>query len=138
MSNYKEEISQFATLLAEAECVLLGSGAGLTADAGPLFNFADTESFAKNYPSLLQYGFKRKIELMGSGVFKLELQWGYYAQNVQEVRYTDPDFPIYNQLLDIINTIETPLSIIPKENNLLMFILFNKYPLIKNVIGIPT
>ena len=100
-----EKISKFAELLNEAECVWLGSGAGLSASADPRFNYMDEEAFAKSFPSMLQYGFKRKMDLMGFGIVPPDLQWGYYLPHAKEVRFTpkkDIKYPVYSYLWDII------------------------------------
>ncbi len=99
-----DDIDRFAVLLDDAKKVWIGAGAGLSAAADPRYDYMDEGYFARHYPALLQYGLTRKVDLMGYGRFKLELQWGYYLKNVLEVRFSDdpPKNPVHERLLDLV------------------------------------
>jgi NAD-dependent SIR2 family protein deacetylase len=102
----EKSIKQVANLLKKAEKVWIGAGAGLSAAADPRYNYGDREHFAKHYRALLQYGFKKKLDLMGFGIVELDLQWGYYLKHVREVRFLEdpPVYPVYARLLDLVKT----------------------------------
>ena len=107
MSNISENDIQTAVKwIKEAEVVWLGTGSGLTTDAGPAFDYGNKEFFAEHYPGLKKQGFSRKIELMGAMHLPPELFWGYYAQNVDEVRFSPDGQEVYTKLLEIIKTKE--------------------------------
>jgi len=61
----------------------------------------DTESFAQNYPAMLQYGYKAKAELLGCFHLGLPLCLGYYFAHVREVRYCEGPQEVYSKLLDL-------------------------------------
>ncbi len=100
----EDDIDRFATFLDGAKKVWIGAGAGLSAAADPRYDYMDEEYFARHYPALLQYGLARKVDLIGYGRFKLELQWGYYLKNVLEVRFSEepPKNPVHERLLDLV------------------------------------
>ena len=100
VNNLNNKIEQLAFWLEEVEAVLIGAGAGLSAEAG--FDYTDEDAFARSYPGLLQYGFRKKVDLMGFGHLPEELQWGYYLANVKEVRFCEPPQPIYEKLFEIV------------------------------------
>ncbi|MBF0543160.1 MAG: NAD-dependent protein deacetylase of SIR2 family [Candidatus Riflebacteria bacterium] len=83
--------------LKEADALLIGAGAGLSAAAG--FDFTDRTVFAKNYPGMLQYGFKCKLDMMGNFSVPQELLWGYYLQHVRETRFIKGENKTYQDLL---------------------------------------
>ena len=101
-----EDIKTAVKWINEAEAIWCGAGSGLTSDAGPAFNYGNKEYFAQHYPGLVKQGFSRKIELMGEMNLPPEVFWGYYAQNVNEVRFSPNVHEVYTKLLHIVNTKE--------------------------------
>lgn len=87
----------------EADAIWLGAGSGLTSAAGPAFDYSNEEFFAQHYPGLVKQGFSRKIELMGALNLPPEMFWGYYAQNIKEVRFSPDGHEVYQKLLDIVS-----------------------------------
>jgi len=95
-----KEILKCCNLLRDSDKVLLGAGAGLSADAG--IDYMDRESFARRFPGLVKRGFRMKAELMGYGGWSPEVQWGYLALHVNDVRFQAPPHPVYGRLLDLV------------------------------------
>jgi NAD-dependent SIR2 family protein deacetylase len=54
----EDKIQNVINLLRDADCVLIGAGAGLSVDAGN--DYIDKKSFAQNYPELVKLGFQMK------------------------------------------------------------------------------
>ena len=86
-----------AKAISQAETILFGAGAGLSAAAG--YDFTSKEIFARDYPGMLQYGFSQKIQMMANFSVGENLLWGYYLQNVAETRFDDrTSHPVYREL----------------------------------------
>lgn len=87
-------------LVHEADTVLIGAGAGLSASAGLVYsgerferNFADFES---------KYGFH---DMYSGGFYPydtLEEYWAYWSRHIWVNRYTDPPKPVYEALLRLL------------------------------------
>ncbi len=87
-------------LLKVADCVLIGAGAGLSADADN--DYLDKESFAQNYPELVKLGFQMKAQLMGYEVLPPDLEWSYLARHINEARFQSPPQQVYERLFDLV------------------------------------
>jgi NAD-dependent SIR2 family protein deacetylase len=96
------DIQRVCALLRQAECVLIGAGAGLSADAG--IDYADPVSFAQLFPGMVKRGFKARYQLMGYDAWSPALKWGYLAVHVNDVRFEAPPHPVYSRLLDLVQT----------------------------------
>lgn len=94
------DIHRCRALLETADAVLIAAGAGLSVDAG--IDYMDTESFARDFPGMVQLGFRRRAELMGYSAWSPELKWGYLAANVNQVRFHPALHPVYARLLDLV------------------------------------
>lgn len=95
----KPEIQQAVEALKQADCILIGAGAGMSAAAG--LDYTDTESFAERFPGMLQYGFSYKYQLMGYQFSDEALQWGYYSKALDYVYHAKPT-PVYQNLLKLV------------------------------------
>ena len=97
----RNDIQAICEYLRDADRVLIWAGAGLSADAG--IDYTDTKSFARRFPVLAKRGFRMKAELIGYTDWSPELQWGYLALHVNEVRFEAPPHPVYGRLLDLVS-----------------------------------
>ncbi len=95
----------------DAEYVLFTAGAGLTAAAG--INYSDTELFAREFPAMLQYGFRAQYEFIGFSDWTPDLQWGYWAAHVDFVRFRSSQAPVYELL-------KSKANHLPAENTFVM------------------
>jgi NAD-dependent SIR2 family protein deacetylase len=80
--------------------VLIGAGAGLSADAGN--DYMDKNKFLKNYPELVALGFQFKAQLMGIHLLPPEFEWSYLARHINEARFQPPPQFVYTKLYDLI------------------------------------
>ena len=96
----RTDIETCLEYLRDADCVLIGAGAGLSMDAG--IDYTDQVSFRKRFPALAQRGFRMKAELIGYTDWSPELQWGYLALHVNEVRFEAQPHPVYGRLYDLV------------------------------------
>ena len=98
---FEEAILRFSDWIEASESVLVGAGAGLSADAG--IDYTDEASFARNYPELVKLGYRNKLMMMGATHLPPELLLGYYFSHVAEVRFGAADLPIYRTLLRLVD-----------------------------------
>jgi NAD-dependent SIR2 family protein deacetylase len=99
-----EETTRTITqLLADADHLLIGAGAGLSADAG--LDYTDTKLFAELFPGLAKQGYKHFYDmfvLIGSPDWSEAEKWGYLANQVHYVRFRPNRHPTYTRLLDLV------------------------------------
>lgn len=93
----REQIQRAVSYFEQAEAIWIGAGAGLSVAAG--VDFSDEKSFARDYPGMLQYGVRRKLDMMGVWDLPQELTWGYYLPHVKETRFGEVRGGVYKQLL---------------------------------------
>jgi NAD-dependent SIR2 family protein deacetylase len=94
------KIQRFSVWLDSSESVLIGAGAGISADAG--VDYTDEASFAKKYPELYRLGYRNKLMMMGVTDLPQELLLGYYLSHAAEVRFGPVDMAIYKTLLSLV------------------------------------
>ncbi len=92
-------IEKAAKVLREAEIILIGAGAGMSAAAG--LDYTDDESFAVKFPGMLQYGVRNQYQLMGYPFKDEALKWGYLAAAMDYVYKASPT-PVYQNLRKLI------------------------------------
>ena len=98
--NYSEQIDKLKTALRDADAVLIGAGAGLSASAGLTYG---GERFFKNFADFHEkYGF---TDMYSGGFYPyetLEESWAFWSRNVLINRYADPPKPVYNELYELV------------------------------------
>ena len=99
------KIQRLSAWLDVSESVLIGAGAGLSADAG--VDYTDEASFAKKYPILYGLGYRNKLMMMGVTNLPQELLLGYYLSHAAEVRFGSVDMAIYKTLLSLVEKKDT-------------------------------
>ncbi len=89
---YSERVEAAARLLAQADFVLIGAGAGLSAAAG--LNYQDPELFRQWYPQFARLGFKNIWEAIvahwAPNDDNRRRFWAFWAHHIQTVRYDAP------------------------------------------------
>lgn len=85
--------------LKEADCVLIGAGAGMSAAAG--LDYLDEISFAERFPGMLQYGITYQYQLMGYPFPSEALKWGYFSVALDYV-YNAGKKTVYQDLKSLI------------------------------------
>lgn len=96
----KAIIEKSQQLIASADAIFIGAGAGLTAAAG--INFTDKEKFAEHYPGWKKRGFEMQYQLMGYRGWTMAEQWGYYTVHLGYVYYGQKSNPLYEALRKIV------------------------------------
>jgi len=83
--------------LDDADRVLIGAGAGLSAAAG--YDYGDTARFAELFPTLHRRGLRARYQLIGASL-PPDLLWGYWATHITDIRFSPGPHPVYQQLRD--------------------------------------
>ncbi|MFF7331810.1 NAD-dependent protein deacetylase of SIR2 family [Streptomyces sp. NPDC008150] len=92
-------LETLAGWLRDADRILIGAGAGLTAAAG--IDYTDTEAFARVFPAFAARGLRAQYQMIGLPMAP-ELLWGYWAVHVDYVRYDPRPNPLYQQLRELV------------------------------------
>lgn len=97
-----EKIEALSREIEEADRILIGAGAGLSAAAG--LSYFDEEAFKKYYPDMHARGFHFPYELVGRGddEWTVGRKWAYWATHINYVRNIFPPAPLYKELLSLV------------------------------------
>lgn len=98
--DFSEQIKRLKAALENADCVIIGAGAGLSTSAG--FTYSG-ERFRKTFGDFEQ---KYNFHDMYSGGFypysTPEEHWAYWSRYILVNRYQDPPKPVYNELYALV------------------------------------
>lgn len=102
--TYWDSIGDAAESIKDADFILIGAGAGLSASGG--MNYADTELFKNWFPKYYEIGFKNILEVQ-SVFWKLSKEnvlpyWGYWARHIQNICYNTKVTKPYETLFELI------------------------------------
>ena len=99
-SGYWDKIQEAGSKIQNADAVLIGAGAGLSASAG--FTYSG-KRFADNFPDFIEkYGFK-DMYCAGFYPYKtLEEYWAYWSRYVFINRYQDAPRSVYDDLYHLV------------------------------------
>ena len=95
-----EKIRKLGKALAEAEAVIIGAGAGLSASAGFVYTGERFQAYFSDFEE--KYGFH---DMYSGGFYPykaLEEYWAYWSRYIYLNRYMDPPKPVYEDLLELI------------------------------------
>lgn len=95
-----EKIRKFGKALEEAEAVIIGAGAGLSASAGFVYTGERFQAYFSDFEE--KYGFH---DMYSGGFYPyktLEEYWAYWSRYIYLNRYMDPPKPVYEDLLELI------------------------------------
>ena len=100
MPPYSEKVNTSARWLAEADFVLIGAGAGLSAAAG--LNYQDPTLFAAWYPRFAALGYHTIWDAVTAHWAPTDANrrrfWAFWATHIQRIRYDAPPGPAYLDL----------------------------------------
>lgn len=95
-----EKIRKLGKALEEAEAVIIGAGAGLSASAGFVYTGERFQAYFSDFEE--KYGF-HDMYCGGFYPYKtLEEYWAYWSRYIYLNRYMDPPKPVYEDLLELI------------------------------------
>jgi NAD-dependent SIR2 family protein deacetylase len=85
--------------------VLIGAGAGLSADAG--VDYTNEADFASKFPLLVRRGIRAAYQMIGYTALPPDLFWGYWLLHVNEVRFGDGGRRVYQLLHELVKDKDT-------------------------------
>ncbi|MCC7043941.1 MAG: NAD-dependent protein deacetylase of SIR2 family [Acidobacteria bacterium] len=97
---FERESQQIRQWIGDADRVLIGAGAGLSADAG--VDYTDEAAFARTFPSLVKRGLRAPYQMIGHSGLPTEVFWGYWLTHVDEVRFGEDRRRVYELLFDLV------------------------------------
>ncbi|GFZ31101.1 hypothetical protein CSC2_16270 [Clostridium zeae] len=101
---YLDNINKAAKLIQEADYILVGAGAGLSATGG--LNYGDSQLFKKWFPKLSEFD----IDTIGEAIsFYWNVDdshrrsfWAYWANHINKIRYESPALKPYLELFEVL------------------------------------
>lgn len=98
--TYSDNMKKLKEALSDADTVVIGAGAGLSASAGFVYNGERFEKYFSDFAA------KYRFSDMYSGGFHpystQEELWAYWSRYIWVNRYMDAPKPVYNELFDLI------------------------------------
>lgn len=95
-NNLHQHITLLADAMRQADYILIGAGAGLSAAAG--LSFADEVLFRKRYPYWAARGRHSEYHMFSFRDWTETQQWAYMADHISRVRFETPPLPLYTTL----------------------------------------
>ena len=104
-TSYEEQVQKAAELLFEADAVLVGAGAGLSAAAGLTYG---GKRFTDNFGEFIEkYGSMNMRDMYSSGFYPFpteEEKWGYWSKHAYVNRIEPKALPLYLSVYDLVKT----------------------------------
>ena len=100
IKSYSDKIERFAELLQDADTVIIGAGAGLSASAGFTYTGKRFEDYF--YDFIRKYGFE---DMYSGGFYPFESlceHWAYWSRYIFINRYMDCDNGTYKRLFELV------------------------------------
>ena len=98
--DYSDKIKKLKTALEEADCVVIGAGAGLSTSAGFTYSGERFDKYFSDFGE--KYGFK---DMYSGGFYPYptpEEMWAYWSRYIYINRYMDIPKPVYEELLELV------------------------------------
>ena len=100
---YEDQIDRTAEYIRNADCVIIGAGAGASTAAGIQYG---GKRFTDNFAEFIKkYGGHYMTDMYTAGFYPYpseEAKWGYWSKHALMNRFDPPALPLYNELYDIV------------------------------------
>lgn len=101
--SYEDKINDVVKKIEDADAIVIGIGAGVTASGG--INYMDEKTVKELLPEYYNLGFKSIMEIQ-SAFWKLSEEnklsyWGYWSRHIDEIRYKTGLLVPYKNLVKI-------------------------------------
>ena len=102
-TSYEEQIAKAAEAIKEADCVIVGAGAGASAAAGLTYSGS---RFTDNFAEFIEkYGKEYMPDMYAAGFYPFptqEAKWGYWSKHSMINRFLPEALPLYKQLYELV------------------------------------
>lgn len=98
--KYSVQIELLKKAMENADCVVIGAGAGLSTSAGFVYTGERFKKYFSDFEE--QYGFH---DMYSGGFYPYKTPeefWGYWSRYIYVNRYTDAPKPVYNELFELV------------------------------------
>ena len=100
---YEDQIDRAAENIRNADCVIIGAGAGASTAAGIQYG---GKRFTDNFAEFIKkYGEHYMTDMYAAGFYPYpseEAKWGYWSKHALMNRFDPPALPLYTELYDIV------------------------------------
>lgn len=104
---YEEQIHRAAYLIKEADAILIGAGAGLSAAAGLVYS---GKRFTDNFREFIErYGSECMPNMYAAGFYPFETEeerWGYWSKHAYVNRIEPEGLPLYRKVFELVKNKE--------------------------------
>jgi len=100
-SFHGPEVARVREWLSSSPNVLILAGAGMSAAAG--IDYTSEDLFRKHFPAMAKRGFRCFYQFIGHRFQDERLKWGYFADQVDLVRFSFPHSRVYSDLFEIVD-----------------------------------
>ena len=104
---YENQISRAAENIRNADCVIIGAGAGASTAAGIQYG---GKRFTDNFAEFIKkYGEHYMTDMYAAGFYPYpseEAKWGYWSKHALMNRFDPPALPLYTELYDLVKNKE--------------------------------
>ena len=104
---YEDQIDRAAENIRNADCVIIGAGAGASTAAGIQYG---GKRFTDNFAEFIKkYGGHYMTDMYAAGFYPYpseEAKWGYWSKHALMNRFDPPALPLYTELYDIVKNKE--------------------------------
>ena len=104
---YEDQIDRAAENIRNADCVIIGAGAGASTAAGIQYG---GKRFTDNFAEFIKkYGEYYMTDMYAAGFYPYpseEAKWGYWSKHALMNRFDPPALPLYTELYDIVKNKE--------------------------------
>ncbi|WP_242972925.1 SIR2 family NAD-dependent protein deacylase [Anaeromicrobium sediminis] len=106
MPDYLENITKAVKFIKEADYILVGAGAGLSASGG--LNYGDSKLFKEWFPKLSELGINTIAEAISLYWSADDLNrrnfWAYWSNHINKIRYEVPALKPYLYLFEVLKS----------------------------------
>lgn len=98
--NYSEQINKLKSAIENADAIVIGAGAGLSASAGFTYSGERFNKYFSDFGD--RYGFN---DMYAGGFYPYKTQeefWAYWSRYIYVNRYMDAPKPVYNDLFNLV------------------------------------
>ena len=104
---YEDQIDRAAENIRNADCVIIGAGAGASTAAGIQYG---GKRFTDNFAEFIKkYGEYYMTDMYAAGFYPYpseEAKWGYWSKHALMNRFDPPALPLYTELYDLVKNKE--------------------------------